>query len=306
MIYLNIAFSLLISYIFYMINKIINETEEQIADNTTSKTDVTVIKEKEKEKYEDKHWDKYHRCPKGFVFTAEDLQVEKDKYDELIRNEDYDESEEQTLDVETPKKEAYEYMKNLFLLRFKTKFIIENTPLGNVNMCYNHEKESFEYYSDKTMPYRYLEPVARKYVCIFMCKDLYVDMEEELKEAKKRKTEEDEHAKELVEKQKEEVKKTKDIFARLKTYNKETPSPNTSVKGLNNKKTVPNHIKTKFTSQIQSANSNDMQLLKENANRFTHQGRFTNLMILKTVNKTVTNKNYAVTYAEFRKKLSVV
>lgn len=305
MFYLNVAFSLLFYYIFFMINKIINDTEEHLIDNTsTTTTLVTVIKE---EKYEDKHWDKYHRCPKGFVFTDEDLKVEKDKYDELIRNEDYDESEHQPQDAETQKKEAYEYMKNLFLLRFKNKFIIENTPLGNVNMCYNHEKESFEYYSDKTIPYRYLEPVARKYVCIFMCKDLYIDMEEELKEAKKRKIEEDEHAKELVEKQKEEVKKTKDIFARLKTYNKETPSPNTSsVKGPNGKKTLPNHIKMKLTSQIQSANSNDTQLLKEYANRFTHQGRFTNLTILKTINKTVTNKNYAVTYAEFRKNLSVV
>lgn len=305
MFYLNVAFSLLCYYIFFMINKIINETEEHLIENTSDKnvTVVTVVKE---EKYEDKHWDKYHRCPKGFVFTEEDLKVEKDKYDELIQNEDYDESEHQPLDAENQKKEAHEYMKNLFLLRFKNKFIIENTPLGNVNMCYNHEKESFEYYSDKTMPYRYLEPVARKYVCIFMCKDLYVDMEEELKEAKKRKIEEEQQAKDLVEKQKEEVKKTKDIFARLKTYNKETPSPNSSVKGPNNKKTVPNHIKTKFTSQIQSANSNDMQLLKENANRFTHQGRFTNLTILKTINKTVTNKNYAVTYAEFRKKLRVV
>ena len=48
------------------------------------------------------------------------------------------------------------------------------------------------------------------------------------------------------------------------------------------------------------------QLLKENANRFTHQGRFTNLVILQTINKTVTNKNYVVTYAEFRKKTCVV
>ena len=167
-----------------MINKIINETEEQIAYTTekdakeTNTTSLTVIK---KEKYEDKYWDKYRRCPEGFVFTAEDLKVENDKFEELKQNEDYDESEHESLDDETQKKTAYEYMKNLFLLRFKTKFIIENTPLGNVNMCYNHEKESFEYYSDKTMPYRYLEPVARKYVCIFLCKDLYVDMEEELK-----------------------------------------------------------------------------------------------------------------------------
>jgi hypothetical protein len=64
----------------------------------------------------------------------------------------------------------------------KNCFVIEKTPLGNVAMIYNNKKQSFDYFSDNTIPYRYLEPVSRKYVLTFQCKTIYVDMEEELKD----------------------------------------------------------------------------------------------------------------------------
>ena len=51
-------------------------------------------------------------------------------------------------------------------------FIIEMTPLGNVIMHYDFLKETFVYYSDNNIPFRYLETVARKYVCTFFCKEL--------------------------------------------------------------------------------------------------------------------------------------
>ena len=63
----------------------------------------------------------------------------------------------------------------------KNNFIIEHTPLGNVIMIYDSDRSSFKYYSDSTIPYRYLETVARKYVKTFNCRPLFVDMEEELR-----------------------------------------------------------------------------------------------------------------------------
>jgi len=48
--------------------------------------------------------------------------------------------------------------------------LIEQTPIGNVIMFYNSR---FEFYADKTIPYRFLETVARKYVITFKCKDIY-------------------------------------------------------------------------------------------------------------------------------------
>lgn len=57
----------------------------------------------------------------------------------------------------------------------KNNILIEETPIGNVIMFYNSEKNIFEYYSDKTIPFRFLETVARKYVVTFHCKHIYVE-----------------------------------------------------------------------------------------------------------------------------------
>jgi hypothetical protein len=60
------------------------------------------------------------------------------------------------------------------------RFVIEYTPLGNVLMKYDTKNESFVYYSDVTIPYAYLEVVARKYVKVYDCRHLYVSSVEEL------------------------------------------------------------------------------------------------------------------------------
>ena len=82
--------------------------------------------------------------------------------------------------------------------------IIEYTPAGNVLMYYNHKNGAFEYYSDATIPYRYLETVCRKYAIRNQCRPLYIDMKEELIEKK------------VEEKPKKPQNK---VFAKLKNYN---------------------------------------------------------------------------------------
>jgi len=62
---------------------------------------------------------------------------------------------------------ATKYVINQRLEKLKNCFVLEKTPLGNVLMFYNHEKLAFEYYSDSTIPYRYLETVSRKYVLTY-------------------------------------------------------------------------------------------------------------------------------------------
>lgn len=297
MIYLLFPFSFLLYFFFFVIYKEDTKRIENKDDKGENNNDKKV-----EEKYEDKYWDKYRKCPNEYAFKEEDLQLEQDKYIELNQDEEKDKEKDEDL-----KLQAYEYMKNKFLLRFKNSFVLENTPLGNVNMCYNHEKESFEYYSDKTIPYRYLEPVARKYVSTFHCKGLYTNMEEELKEAKKRKDEEEQRLKEEAEKSKDEIKKTKDIFARLKSYNTNTNTSNNTKQNSNsNKKSVPNHMKAQLLSKIQpNNNNNNCQLLKEISNRYTHQGRFSNFSMLKGIDRKTNNKNYKLTYSEFCKKLNL-
>ena len=50
---------------------------------------------------------------------------------------------------------------------------MEKTPLGNVIMYWNNSRGSFEFYSDNTIPYRYLETVGRKYVKTFNCRSIF-------------------------------------------------------------------------------------------------------------------------------------
>jgi hypothetical protein len=184
--------------------------------------------------------------------------------------------------------------------KLKNSFVIEKTPQGNVLMVYDNEKETFKYYCDSTIPYKYLEVVCRKYVKTLNCRPLYIDMEEELKIVDEKWTKEYElkKAKELEEKIKKEqdiknniyVKPKKNVFAKLKNYNTNTgidiskaPAPKNSI--------VKNN-----TSKEQ-----EKILLKERANRYTHEGKLSNFNFLQNVNKSIFNKKLGMTFADFKK-----
>jgi hypothetical protein len=150
-------------------------------------------------------------------------------------------------------------------------YVVECTPLGNVCMRYNNDKKSFEYFSNNSIPYRYLESVGRKYVTTYWCKPIFVNIEEEIKKAEEKNKEE---------KEKEKKDNPKKVFAQLKSY-KETPK--------NNK------------TQEQRKNTKEKQLVKENANRYTWEGRLTNFCPLKKIDKKILDKKLAMTYADFKK-----
>jgi hypothetical protein len=46
--------------------------------------------------------------------------------------------------------------------------------------------------------------------------------------------------------------------------------------------------------------TNEKQLLKENANRYTWEGRVANLPMLKKVDRKIVDKNYALSFADFK------
>lgn len=71
-------------------------------------------------------------------------------------------------------KDKFQLLKNI-LPTSLNNILIEQTPIGNVIMFYNSEKSRFEFYADKTIPFRFLETVARKYVITFKCKHIYVE-----------------------------------------------------------------------------------------------------------------------------------
>jgi hypothetical protein len=190
------------------------------------------------------------------------------------------------------------------LNKLKNSFIMEKTPLGNVLMLYNNKRGSFEYYSDNTIPYRYLEPVSRKYVKMFGCRPIYFDMEEELKnyekklEEKEREKEEKEEKRLLEEEEKKQknvviVEPKKNVFAKFKSYNKEAGTGHVNM-GAPPKNSIPNN-------KVTDNNSNEKVLLKENANRYSYEGKISNFNFLKKIDRKVVDKKYAMTFADFKR-----
>lgn len=181
--------------------------------------------------------------------------------------------------------------------RLSTCVLFEPTPIGNVIMLYNDTRKVFEYYSDSSVPYRYLETVCRKYVITFNCKHLYVVMESELKknmEESKRISEEKEE-KEKREKNNPDMtnKQKKSVFTKFKSYNKEAGTGHVNI-AVQPKNSIPN-------LRIDTKHSNEPVVLKENVNRYLYQGKTGNYSFLKKVSRRI-DKNAAMTFAEFKKK----
>jgi hypothetical protein len=70
------------------------------------------------------------------------------------------------------------------------KRVNENTPNGDVMMNYDESSNTFFYWSDKTIEYKHLEVVARKFVILYDCKEIYVNIFRELLKAMNKKPEE--------------------------------------------------------------------------------------------------------------------
>lgn len=178
-------------------------------------------------------------------------------------------------------------------------YVMEKTPQGNVLMLYDKDRETFKYYSDSTVPYRYLEVVGRKYVKIFNCRPLFVDMEEELKivEEKWTKDYELKKAKELAEEKAKMERSSnqpkKSVFAKFKSYNKEGGNGKISM-AVPPKNSIPN-------KQIVETKENEKILLKEKANRYTYEGKFINFKFLQKIERKVFNKKLNMSFAEFKK-----
>ena len=213
-----------------------------------------------------------------------DLKTEYEEYEGKRK-----EMDENVVSEEELKERAHSFVLDKKLEGYINNYVLEATPLGNVYMRYNNSKKSFEYFSNNTIPYRYLEAIGRKYVLTFRCKSLFVDLEEELKKAQEK------------EKEREMDNKpdTKTITVKFKSYNKDKkmemgkPSKNRQPSAM----VLPPQIK----ANLPAVNStNEKQLLKENANRYTWEGRVANLPILKKVDRKIVDKNYALSFADFK------
>jgi hypothetical protein len=188
--------------------------------------------------------------------------------------------------------------------------VIESTPLGNVMMTWNKERESFIYYADVSIPYRFLETVARKYVIMNDCPELYIDMDAEIEACKKeqedkRKLEEEDEAKkdlftineadgEQTTPDKSLKQRKRDVFAKFKVYNNE--SIKSKAVNISNKKAPPVPRNT-------NVNTNEKKnvILKTKANRYSCEGKLVNFPFLSNLKRKDYTPPMATTFAEFKR-----
>jgi len=211
------------------------------------------------------------------------------------------ELEEMTITEEEISVKARDVIINNKLDKFIDNYILEYTPLGNIYMRYNNDKKSFEYFSNNSIPYRYLEPVGRKYVMTYWCKPIFVDIEEELKKAEEiydKKVEED-----LKKVEMNKVLKSfnpKNVFVKLKDYNKNTKE--NSIRPMKNRTDNNAMLPAQIKNNLPDINKkSEKMFLKEKANRYTWEGRLTNFCPLKKIDKKMIDKNLNMTYTEFKK-----
>jgi hypothetical protein len=208
-------------------------------------------------------------------------------------------NEDEVTIVKQSEEMAKKFIIDQRLDKLKNCFIIENTPLGNVLMIFDKDLETFKYYSDNTIPYRYLETVGRKYAKQFCCRPIFVDMEEELKtseikwEKERNEKEEDKIKKEEAIKNNITIPEKKSVFTKFKSYNKDAGTGHVNI-GAPPKTSISNKYLTEKQEQ-------EKILLKERANRYTYEGKFANFSFIKKVDRKLVDKKFAMTFADFKK-----
>jgi len=228
------------------------------------------------------------------------IQLLRDEYNELKLAFD---TEEGLVELKNKtEKLAKEHIINNRLNKLKNCHVIEKTPTGNVLMIYNIDNGSFKYYSDYSVPYRYLEVVGRKYVKLFNCRPIFVDMEEELKlfdekwerEQELKKMKEEDNKKRLddaIKNQQQIPEVKKNVFAKFKSYNKEAGGKISMAPPKNS----ISHKNTTETAEDKKV------LLKERANRYTYEGKFANFNFLQKYERKIFDRKLAISFADFKK-----
>lgn len=131
--------------------------------------------------------------------------------------------------------------------------IQETTPRGEILMYYDVNNKEFVYYSNnKNLPYRTLDAVARKYVCLHNVPSIYVDIRDEVKKG---------------------FEKCKNKANCVETTT--TPSPSSSLYAVY--KNYKSGATATTTSTAAHSNgigqSSKKVILKDNVNKFIFKGR---------------------------------
>jgi hypothetical protein len=234
-------------------------------------------------KYEDKYIDQYKALSNDYIFTDIEKELLSKKIIEFKENNDTDYAIK-----------AAEFVFKEKIINLKNVFLMECTPMGNVIMTFDNNKQHFEYYSDSNIPYKFLETIARKFVIIFKCKQIFIDMENELKiyeENLKKKEEKEETERKLEKNNKTTIVKKKNVFAKLKNYNNDIVSTR-----LGAAKSIPPK-----TNKQMNIDEKKKYILKEKSNSYSYKGKINNFDILKKVDKSLSNKKLKISFSDYKK-----
>ena len=200
-----------------------------------------------------------------FFKNSQKLLVNYNGFEEQNEEQNHNQDVIKSIPFENKYLEEYNNLKSVSLSIDKIEslsnsYLMEST-VGNIVMYYDKKKEAFLYYSDSVVPFRYLEPVGRKYVIMFQCKDLFQDNNTQTSDSKtsvSNTTQQEDNNKPM---------KTRDI-----------------INSVRNPQTLP-----------------QKKLVEKKTNRYTCMGRYSNFKIIKTVHKNIVDKNYSMTFSDFKK-----
>jgi len=259
-----------------LINKIY-DSKSNINYNVNDNTIMLLSYMEEKHDYEDLI-DNYNSVPESVNIDElwDEFIVYKDNIDaKLTKLKSHSNTFDKT--DEDIREEAYENIVKKHLKKHMDNYVFETTPLGNVYMRLNIDKNAFEYYSDCTIPYRYLETVGRKYVTTYWCKPFFVDVNEEFKKGI------------LAKDQKQQITG--------KNYSKETLDVMKTINSKNNSNFT--QIKANLPD-VNDINPNK-HLLKEKSNTYICEGKLQDAPLLKKIDRKIVDKRLNMTFSEFKK-----
>lgn len=260
---------------YFLFKKLYNNEDDNKDEN-----DIIEVKP-DLPKYENKFLNEIQKLDKDFTFDENDHNFYLERlFDYLFNN--------ATNEHKFKEDECEEFAKqdviNRKLKKLENCFVIEFTPHGNVIMTWNNITDSFLYYSDNIIPYRFLEVVSRKYVLHFKCRPIFVDMEEQLV-LSKQKWEKQQIEKEEIKKRTKNRIIKKNVFVNFKSYN----NNNRVSDAMRVKNSIPN-----------KRYENDIIILKEKANKYLYKGKIANFDFLKKPDKKIFNKKLTMTFADFK------
>ena len=235
-------------------------------------------------KYEDKYIDQYNLLSNEYYFSLEEKNLISKKIAEF-----------QLSGIEDYSLKATEFVFDEKIKKLKHSYVMEYTPLGNVIMKFDNEKSHFEYYSDSTIPYKFLETIARRFVIIHNCKQIFIDMQNELNKyeeyIKKIEEQEEIDKKKDIENKEKLVPKKKNVFAKLKNYNNDIVTTRIG---------AAQSIPPKTNSTVNTTDKKKF-ILKEKSNKYSYKGKILNFNILTKVDKSISNKKLKLSFADYKK-----